>query len=162
MSPSGIQTPMRAPVVTSRTTCTSTWFCHQVPAEGVHRRCEEVMREVCTNFEAESKQFNGEQDHVQLLVHDPPKAQLSKLVNSLEGGLIPTPAPGVRQPRPQVSVGRALLVRLLLRRLMRRSTTDRRTPVRRQPAAPHELRQTAQSHAHTRVRAVLRWPSPLP
>jgi putative transposase len=33
----------------------------------------------------ELKQFNGEQDHVHLLVHYPPKAQLSKLVNSLKG-----------------------------------------------------------------------------
>ncbi|MFF1747079.1 IS200/IS605 family transposase, partial [Streptomyces mirabilis] len=48
-------------------------------------RCEEVMREVCTNFEAELKQFNGEQDHVHLLVHYPPKVQLSKLVKSLKG-----------------------------------------------------------------------------
>lgn len=36
-------------------------------------RCEEVMREVCTNFEAELKQFNAEQDHIHLLVHYPPK-----------------------------------------------------------------------------------------
>lgn len=48
-------------------------------------RCEEIMREVCTDFGAELKQFNGEQDHVQLLVHYPPKVQLSKLVNSLKG-----------------------------------------------------------------------------
>lgn len=48
-------------------------------------RCEEVMREVCTDFEAELKQFNGEQDHVHLLVHYPPKVQLSKLVNILKG-----------------------------------------------------------------------------
>lgn len=39
-------------------------------------------REVCTDFEAELKQFNGEQDHVHLLVDHPPKLQLSKLVNS--------------------------------------------------------------------------------
>jgi putative transposase len=48
-------------------------------------RCEEIMREVCTDFEAELKQFNGEQGHVHLLVHYPPKVQLSKLVNSLKG-----------------------------------------------------------------------------
>lgn len=48
-------------------------------------RTEEIMREVCTDFEAELKQFNGEQDHVHLLVHYPPKVQLSKLVNSLKG-----------------------------------------------------------------------------
>ncbi|MBD0741228.1 cytosine methyltransferase [Streptomyces sp. CBMA152] len=48
-------------------------------------RCEEIMREVCDDFEAEMKQFNGEDDHVHLLVHYPPKIQLSKLVNSLKG-----------------------------------------------------------------------------
>ena len=34
-------------------------------------RTEEIMRDVCTDFEAELKQFNGEQDHVHLLVHYP-------------------------------------------------------------------------------------------
>ncbi|MET9879814.1 IS200/IS605 family transposase [Actinacidiphila glaucinigra] len=48
-------------------------------------RCEEIMREVCAAFEAELNQFNGEDDHVHLLVHYPPKVQLSKLVNSLKG-----------------------------------------------------------------------------
>ncbi|MBC2907782.1 IS200/IS605 family transposase [Streptomyces cupreus] len=48
-------------------------------------RCEEIMREVCEDFEAELKQFNGEEDHVRLLVHYPPKVQLSKLVNCLKG-----------------------------------------------------------------------------
>ncbi|MEU4085057.1 IS200/IS605 family transposase [Streptomyces aureus] len=48
-------------------------------------RCEQIMREVCTDFEAELKQFNGGDDHVHLLVHYPPKVQLSKLVNSLKG-----------------------------------------------------------------------------
>lgn len=48
-------------------------------------RCEAIMREVCTDFEAELKEFNGEEDHVHLLVHYPPKVALSKLVNSLKG-----------------------------------------------------------------------------
>lgn len=47
-------------------------------------RAEEIMWEVCADFEAELKQFNGEQDHVHLLVHYPQKVQLSKLVNSLK------------------------------------------------------------------------------
>ncbi|MFI2201278.1 transposase [Streptomyces sp. NPDC020192] len=34
---------------------------------------------------AELKQFNGDDDHVHPLVHDPPKVQLSKLVDSLTG-----------------------------------------------------------------------------
>jgi putative transposase len=48
-------------------------------------RCKETMREVCADFEAELKEFNGEEGHVHLLVHYPPKVQLSKLVNSLKG-----------------------------------------------------------------------------
>ncbi|MFB7337809.1 IS200/IS605 family transposase [Streptomyces adustus] len=48
-------------------------------------RYEEIMRKVCEDFEAELKEFNGERDHVHLLVHYPPKAAVSKLVNSLKG-----------------------------------------------------------------------------
>ncbi|GGL28382.1 hypothetical protein GCM10014719_32310 [Planomonospora parontospora subsp. antibiotica] len=49
------------------------------------RRCEEIMIEVCDGFEAELREFNGEDDHVHLLVEYPPKVALSKLVNSLKG-----------------------------------------------------------------------------
>ncbi len=48
-------------------------------------RLEEVMRKVCEDFEAELKEFNGERDHVHLLVNYPPKVAVSKLVNSLKG-----------------------------------------------------------------------------
>lgn len=48
-------------------------------------RCEQIMREVCADFEAELREFNGEHDHVHLLVHYPPKVAISKLVNSLKG-----------------------------------------------------------------------------
>ena len=43
------------------------------------------MAGVCEKFEAEIQQFNGEQDHVHLLITYPPKVALSKLVNSLKG-----------------------------------------------------------------------------
>lgn len=43
------------------------------------------MREVCGSFGAELVEFNGEDDHVHLLVNFPPTVQLSKLVNSLKG-----------------------------------------------------------------------------
>jgi putative transposase len=49
------------------------------------QRCEEIMREVCAGFETELREFNGEADHVHLLVHYPPKTALSKLINSLKG-----------------------------------------------------------------------------
>ncbi|WP_367433885.1 IS200/IS605 family transposase [Streptomyces celluloflavus] len=48
-------------------------------------RCEEIMRKVCEDFEVELIEFNGEEDHVHLLVHYPPKIALSNLVNSLKG-----------------------------------------------------------------------------
>jgi putative transposase len=48
-------------------------------------RCEQVMRDVCTRFGAELREFNGEDDHVHLLVHYPPKLAISTLVNSLKG-----------------------------------------------------------------------------
>ena len=43
------------------------------------------MRAVCADFETELVEFNGERDHVHLLVHYPPKIALSRLVNSLKG-----------------------------------------------------------------------------
>ncbi|WP_374195446.1 IS200/IS605 family transposase [Streptomyces sp. ISL-87] len=48
-------------------------------------RCEEIMRKVCEDFGAELKEFNGDRDHVHLLVHYPPKVSVSGLVNSLKG-----------------------------------------------------------------------------
>ncbi|WP_405969423.1 IS200/IS605 family transposase [Streptomyces sp. NBC_00988] len=47
-------------------------------------RCEEIMRNVRTDFGADLIEFKGEEDHVHLLVHYPPKAALSALVNSLK------------------------------------------------------------------------------
>jgi putative transposase len=47
--------------------------------------CEDTMRKVCEDFEAELREFNGEDDHVHLLVHYPPKVAVSKPVNSLKG-----------------------------------------------------------------------------
>lgn len=48
-------------------------------------RCEEIMRKVCADFEADLIEFNGDEDHVHLLVHYPPKVALANLVNSLKG-----------------------------------------------------------------------------
>lgn len=52
-------------------------------------RAFEILREsftkVCTDFEAELIEFNGEHDHVHLLVYYPPKVAVSALVNSLKG-----------------------------------------------------------------------------
>jgi putative transposase len=47
--------------------------------------CEDAMRKVCGGFGAELREFNGEDDHVHLLVEYPPKIPVSGLVNSLKG-----------------------------------------------------------------------------
>ncbi|WP_342114456.1 IS200/IS605 family transposase [Pseudoduganella sp. OTU4001] len=44
-----------------------------------------VFARVCIDFEAELIEFNGEDDHVHLLVNYPPKVAISRLVNSLKG-----------------------------------------------------------------------------
>ena len=45
----------------------------------------EVFERVCLDFEAELIEFDGEHDHVHLLVNYPPKVAVSSLVNSLKG-----------------------------------------------------------------------------
>ncbi|KKL60008.1 hypothetical protein LCGC14_2209620 [marine sediment metagenome] len=47
--------------------------------------CRESFTKVCKKFDAQLKEFNGEEDHVHLLVNYPPKISVSKLVNSLKG-----------------------------------------------------------------------------
>ena len=44
-----------------------------------------IFSAICQDFEAELVEFEGEGDHVHLLLNYPPKAAVSKLVNSLKG-----------------------------------------------------------------------------
>jgi len=44
-----------------------------------------IFHDVCSDFEAELIEFDGETDHVHLLITYPPKVAISKLVNSLKG-----------------------------------------------------------------------------
>ena len=44
-----------------------------------------IFSSVCADFEAELVEFDGEDDHVHLLVNYPPKVSVSHLVNSLKG-----------------------------------------------------------------------------
>lgn len=46
---------------------------------------EGMFKKVCLDFEAELSEFNGEDDHVHLLINYPPKVAVSNLVNSLKG-----------------------------------------------------------------------------
>jgi putative transposase len=45
----------------------------------------DIFADVCSDFEAELVEIDGEKDHVHLLITYPPKVTLSRLVNSLKG-----------------------------------------------------------------------------
>jgi putative transposase len=62
-----------------------TKFRHRVFTDRHLGRMEQIMRDVCADFETELAEFNGEANHVHLLVNFPPKVALSRLVNSLKG-----------------------------------------------------------------------------
>ncbi len=44
-----------------------------------------IFANVCTAFQAQLVEFDGEDDHVHLLLNYPPKVSVSALVNSLKG-----------------------------------------------------------------------------
>jgi putative transposase len=46
---------------------------------------KKIFEEICKDFGAELTEFDGEGDHVHLLVNYPPTVSISKLVNSLKG-----------------------------------------------------------------------------
>jgi putative transposase len=48
-------------------------------------RLRMIFTKVCTDFEAQLIEMDGENDHVHLLVEYPPKVPVSALVNSLKG-----------------------------------------------------------------------------
>ena len=53
--------------------------------KAVLNELREIFSDVCTDFEAELVECDGEDDHVYLLVNYPPKVAVSALVNSLKG-----------------------------------------------------------------------------
>lgn len=62
-----------------------TKYRHPVFSDAHLTRLESIAREVCADFGVILVEFNGESNHVHLLVEYPPKVELSRLVNSLKG-----------------------------------------------------------------------------
>src|SRR3979409_2195010 len=62
-----------------------TKYRHRVFTDQHRRRLEEIMRDVCADFERVRAELNGETNPVHLLGNFPPKVALSRLVNSLKG-----------------------------------------------------------------------------
>jgi putative transposase len=48
------------------------------------QRCQEIFKETCEKWDCLLVEFNGESDHVHLLVNFPPQVQLSKLIANLK------------------------------------------------------------------------------
>jgi putative transposase len=71
-----------------------TKYRHQVFDSGHLERLEQIMRDVCTDFGAELREFNGEAEHVHLLVNSPPTVAIS-----------PRPPSPARKPAHQWSFG---------------------------------------------------------
>jgi REP element-mobilizing transposase RayT len=46
---------------------------------------KKIFVNICIDFETDLVEFEGEGDHVHLLINYPPKVTISKLVNSLKG-----------------------------------------------------------------------------
>jgi REP element-mobilizing transposase RayT len=80
-------------------------------------RMEEIMRAVSRDFGCELVEFNGETEHVHLLVRFPPTVTLSRLVNSLKGVTSRAATSGVPRTGPTLLAGEAAVVRVVLRRV---------------------------------------------
>ena len=62
-----------------------TKYRKKVFSKSVLDTMHELMKKVCDDFESELIEFDGEGDHVHLLVEYPPKVAIAKMVNSLKG-----------------------------------------------------------------------------
>ena len=62
-----------------------TKYRRSVFTKAVLEDLKEIFASVCQDFEAELVEFEGEKDHVHLLINYPPKVSVSRLVNSLKG-----------------------------------------------------------------------------
>lgn len=62
-----------------------TKYRHKVFNDNHLNALESVFKNVCQDFNCMLEEFNGESDHVHLLVNMAPTVEVSKLVNSLKG-----------------------------------------------------------------------------
>lgn len=62
-----------------------TKYRHKVFTDEHLTALERIFADVCASFDCRLEEFNGETDHVHLLVSFPPTVEISRLVNSLKG-----------------------------------------------------------------------------
>jgi len=61
-----------------------TKYRHAVFSKEMLLYLKNIFNSICDDFESDLIEFDGEKDHVHLLIYYPPKVQISKLVNSLK------------------------------------------------------------------------------
>lgn len=61
-----------------------TKYRKKVINKAISARLEEIFRATCSKWGSELREFNGEADHVHLLISYPPDVEVSKLVNNLK------------------------------------------------------------------------------
>lgn len=94
-----------------------------------------IFAGVCTDLESELVEFDGEHDHVHLLVNYPPKLAVSVLVNSLKGGVQPNDSQKELSLYPQKAMGRRIVAAIVFFRLLRRRTDCHHSPIYRTTGA---------------------------
>ncbi|MEO5969900.1 MAG: IS200/IS605 family transposase [Bdellovibrionia bacterium] len=62
-----------------------TKYRRDVITDPILRRMEELLRETCSQMDCELIEFNGEHDHVHMMVSIHPKIAVSNLVGKLKG-----------------------------------------------------------------------------
>ena len=62
-----------------------TKYRRKVFTNEIIQELKEIFACVCSDFQAELVEMDGERDHVHLLITYPPKISISRLVNSLKG-----------------------------------------------------------------------------
>jgi putative transposase len=61
-----------------------TKYRRQVISKEIHARLQEIFNETCQKWEVSLVEFNGESDHVHLLIRYHPQIQLSKFIANLK------------------------------------------------------------------------------
>lgn len=109
-----------------------TKYRHRVVGAEHIDRLEQIMAAVCVDFECDLVVFNGETNHVPLLVDFPPRVAISRLVNSLKGCRPDGPAKSA--PLWPGTTAKADVVGVVFRGLRRRRSRRHPPPVHRSPS----------------------------
>jgi putative transposase len=99
-----------------------TKYRRDVLTEPMLKRIEELMKETCEQMECELIEFNGEDDHVHLMVSVHPKVPVSSLVGKLKGKSAYFLRQEFAREVKKKALGRTFLESFVLHSLLRRST----------------------------------------